>query len=93
MYYSHEREFCVPVVHIFTFRSNFHFQFSFGTRTAHQENMSNLSDLMYALIIKHCLVYFCVAVSRVLRIMTQNESCYIRQLCVVELAVGSEQKL
>ena len=49
--------------------------------------MSNLSDLIY------CLVYFCVAFSRVLRIMTQNESCDIRQLYVVELAVGSEQKL
>ena len=48
---------------------------------------------MYAHIIKHCLVYFCVAFSRVLRIMTENESCDIRQLHVVELAVGSEQKL
>ena len=54
---------------------------------------SNLSDLMYAHIIKHCLVYFCVAFSRVLKIMTQNESCDIHQLYVVELAVGSEQKL
>ena len=47
---------------------------------------------MYAHVIKYCLVYFCVAFSRVLRIMTQNESCDIRQLYVVELAVGSEQK-
>ena len=48
---------------------------------------------MYAHIIKYCLVYFCVAFSRVLRIMTQNKSCDIRQLYAVELAVGSEQKL
>ena len=48
---------------------------------------------MYAHITKHCLVYFCIAFSRVLRIMTQNESSNIRQLHVVELAVGSEQKL
>ena len=48
---------------------------------------------MYAHIIKYCLVYFCVAFSRVLRIMTQNQSCDIYQLYVVELAVGSEQKL
>ena len=48
---------------------------------------------MYVHIIKYCHVYFCVAFSRVLRIMTQNESCDIRQLYVVELAVGSEQKL
>ena len=84
------------------FRSHFHFQFTFVTRTAHQEKIkpidvcirtSNLSDLMYAHIIKYCLVYFCVAFSRVLRIMTQKESCDIRQLYVVELAVGSEQKL
>ena len=40
-----------------------------------------------------CLVYLCVAVSRVLGIMTQNESCDIRQFHVVELAVDSEQKL
>ena len=39
---------------------------------------------MYAHIIKHCLVYFCVVL---------NESCDIRQLHVVELAVGSDQKL
>ena len=80
----------------FKFRSHFHFQFSFETRTAHQEiiktiyeckRTSNLPDLMYAQIIKYCLVYFCVAFSRVLRIMTQNESCDIRQLYVVELAV------
>ena len=73
-----------------------HFQFSFGTRTAHQEKIksiyecirtSNLPDLMYAQIIKYCLAYFCVALLRVLRIMTQNESCEIRQLYVVELAV------
>ena len=44
---------------------------------------------MNAHIIKYCLVYFCVAFSRALRIMTQNESCDIRQLYVVELAVGS----
>ena len=83
------------------FRSHFHFQFTFGTRTAHQEKikpidecirLSNLSDLMYAHII-YCLIYFCVAFSRVLRIMTQNERSHIRQLYVVELAVGSEQKL
>ena len=54
---------------------------------------SNLSDFMYAHIMKYCLIYFCVAFSRVLRIMTQNESCDVRQLYVVELAVGSEQKL
>ena len=39
-------------------------------------HMSNLSDLMYAH--KYCLVYFCVAFSRVQIIMTQNESCDIR---------------
>ena len=70
------------------FRSHFHFQFTFGTRTAHQEKIkpidecirtSNLSDLMYAHIIKYCLVYFCVAISRVLRLMTQNECCDMRQ--------------
>ena len=48
---------------------------------------SNLPDLMYTQIIKYCLVYFCVAFSRFLRIMTQNESCDIHQLYVVELAV------
>ena len=96
MYYSHEFS---------HFRSHFHFQFTFRTRTAHQEkikpidecirmsNLSDLSDLMYAHIIKYCLVYFCVAFSRVLRIMIQTERSYIRQLYVVELAVGSEQKL
>ena len=46
-------------------------------------HMSNLSDLMYAHNIKYCLVYFCVAFSRVLIIMTQDESCDIRQLYVV----------
>ena len=46
-------------------------------------HMSNLLDLMYAQNIKHCLVYFCVAFSRVLIIMTQDESCDIRQLYVV----------
>ena len=46
-------------------------------------HMSNLSDLLYAHNIKYCLVYFCVAFSRVLIIMTQNESCDIRQLYVV----------
>ena len=54
---------------------------------------SNMADLMYAHIIKYCLVYFCDAFSRVLRIMTQNESCNKRQLYVVELAVSNEQKL
>ena len=88
MYYSHEF-------------SHFQKSFSFSVyiRNAHctprknQTKMSALPDLMYAHIIKYCLVYFCVAFSRVLRIMTQNESCDKRQLYVVELAVGSEQKL
>ena len=48
---------------------------------------------MYAHIIIYCLVNFCVAFSRVLRIIIQNESCDICQLYVVELAVGSKQKL
>ena len=85
MYYSHE----------------FLYSVTFRTRTAHQKQSdqdecirtSNLPDLMYAHIIKYCIVYFCVAFSRVLRIMTQNESCDKRQLYVVELAVCSEQKL
>ena len=68
------------------FRSHFHFQFTFRTCTAHQAKIkpiddcirtSNLSGLMHAHIIKYCFVYFCVAFSRVLRIMTQNESCDI----------------
>ena len=80
MYYSHEF-------------SHFQKSFSFSVyiRNAHctsRQNqtqdecirMSNLPDLMYAHIIKYCLVYFCVAFSRVLRIMTQNESCDKRQL-------------
>ena len=37
-------------------------------------HMSNLSDLMYAHNIKYCPVYFSVAFSRVLIIMTQNET-------------------
>ena len=66
MYYSHEFS---------HFRSHFHCQFTFGTRTAYISRKikpidecirtSNLSDLMYAHIIKYCLVYFYVA-----RIMT-----------------------
>ena len=92
MYYSHEF-------------SHFQKSFSFSVyiRNAHctskKSNQdecihtSNLPDLMYAHIIKYCLVYLCVAFSRVLRIMTQNESCDKRQLYVVDLAVGSEQKL
>ena len=70
--------------------------FSFHSeRTLHIKKKSSictsyLSDLMYAHIIKHCLVNSSVAFSRVLRIVTQNESCNIRQLYVVELALGSE---
>ena len=84
MYYSHEFS---------------HFQKSFSLHIKKKSNQdkcirtSNLPDLMYAHIIKYCLVYFCVAFLRVLRIMTQNESCDKRQPYVVELAVGSEQKL
>ena len=97
-FYNTEAGKCTTLINFHIFRSHIHFQFTFGTRTAHQEKIkpiderirtSNLSDLMYAHIIKHCLVYFCVAFSRVLRIMTQHESCDIRQLYVVEIAVGS----
>ena len=38
------------------------------------------------------IIYFCVAFTRVLRTMTKTKAV-IRQLYVVELAVGSEQKL
>ena len=82
-FYNTEAEKCTTLVNFHIFRSHFHFQFTFGTRTAHQEkikpideciHMSNLSDLMYAHIIKYCPVYACVAFSSVLKIMTQNES-------------------
>ena len=82
-FYNTEAGKCTTLMNFHIFRSHFHFQFTFGTRTAHQEKIkpidecirtSNLSDLMYAHVIKYCLVYFCVAFSRVLRIMTQNES-------------------
>ena len=80
----------------FTFRSHFHFLFSFGTRTAHQEKIkpiyecirtSNLPDLMYAQIINilSCLLLCCIF--EVSKNHDQNESCDIRQLYVVELAV------
>ena len=100
-FYNTEAGKCTTLINYHIFRSHFHFQFTFGTPTAHQKksnqdeciHMSNLPDLMYAHIIKYCLVYLCVAFSRVLRIMTQNESCDKRQLYVVDLAVGSEQKL
>ena len=72
---------------------NFHSERALHIKKKSSMRTSNLSVLMYAHIIKHCLVYFCVAFSRVLRIMTQNNSCDIRQLYVVELAVDSEQKL
>ena len=76
----------LEVIFIFSFHSE---------RALHIKKKStmrtfNLSDLMYAHIIKHCLVYFCDAFSRVLRIMTQNESCDIRQHYDVELTVSSE---
>ena len=89
LHYSHEREFCVPVVHISHLEVIFLFCFH-SERALHikkKSNQYNLPDLMYAQIIKYCLVYFCVAFSRFLIIMTQNESCDIRQLYVVELAV------
>ena len=80
---------------LFIFHIYKSFSFSVFIRKAHctsrknQTNIrtSNLPDLMYAQIIKYCLVYFRVAFSRVLRIMTQNDSCDVRQLHVVELAV------
>ena len=72
---------------------SFHSERALHIKKKSSMHTSNLSDLMYARIIKHCLVYFCVAFLRVLRIMTQNESCDIHQLYVVELALHSEQKL
>ena len=78
-FYNTEAGKCTTLMNFHIFRSHFHF--TFGTRTAHQEKVkpiderirtSKLSDLMYAHIIKYCLVYFCVAFSRVLRIVTQN---------------------
>ena len=96
LHYSHEREFCVPVVHISHLEVIFLFCFHSERALDIKKKIkpiyecictSNLPDLMYAQIIKYCLVYFCVAFSRFLRIMTQNESCDIRQLYVVELAV------
>ena len=69
------------------------FIFSFHSeRALHIKKKSSIRSSSLSDFIKHCPVY-CVAFSRVLRIMTQNESCDIRQLHVVELAVGSEQKL
>ena len=51
-------------------------------------HMSNLSDLMYAHNIKYCLVYFCVAFSMVLIIMTQRKLRYTSALrCIVTLGV------
>ena len=47
----------------------FHISFSVFIRNAHCTSINEciLSDCMYAQIINHCLVYFCVAFSRVLR--------------------------
>ena len=96
MHYSHEREFYVPVVYtshlevifIFCFHSECALRIKKKIKPIYERiGTSNLPDLMNAQIIKYCLVYFCVAFSRFLRNMTQNESCDIRKLYVVELAV------
>ena len=73
MYYSFRNVLLpfVPVVHI----SHLEVLFSFSVfiRNAHCTSInecmrtSKLSDWKYAQIIKYCLVYFCVAFSRVLR--------------------------
>ena len=58
---------CTTLVNFHIFRSHFHFHFTFGTHTAHQEKIkpidecirtSNLSDLMYAQIIKYSVLHF-----------------------------------
>ena len=93
MYYSHEFSYFQKSFSFSVYNWNAHCTSRKKSNQDECIRTSKLPDLIYAHIIKYCLVYFCVAFSRVLRIMTQNESCDKRQLYVVELAVDSEQML
>ena len=90
-FYNTEAGKCTTLINFHIFRSHFHFQFTFGTRTAHQEKIkpiderirpSNLSDLMYAHIIKHLSCIFEGS-------KNHDPTRKLRQLYVVEIAVGS----